>query len=65
LHCLGNVNLDFLEKRELIQTFGDRFSRHLGEVLSVAIATDGKTLISSSADKTVKFWEISTGKELY
>jgi WD40 repeat protein len=41
------IKLWDLEKRELILTFGDRFSRHLGEVLSVAIAPDGKTLISN------------------
>ncbi|OKH23270.1 hypothetical protein NIES593_10575 [Hydrococcus rivularis NIES-593] len=33
--------------------------------MSVAISPDGKTLVSSSADKTVKIWQLSTGKELY
>lgn len=59
------IKLWDLEKRKLIQTFGDRFTRHLREVLSVAISPDGKILISSSADKTVKFWDIYSGKELY
>ena len=59
------IKLWNLEKRELIKTFGDRFTRHLKEVLSLAISPDGKTLISTSADKTVKFWDIFSGKELY
>jgi WD40 repeat protein len=33
-------------------------------VYAVAISPDGKTLVSASADKTVKLWEVATGKEL-
>ncbi|TWH43510.1 AAA-like domain-containing protein [Dulcicalothrix desertica] len=35
---------------------------HTGEVYSVAISADGKTLASAGADKTIKLWNISTGK---
>ena len=35
-----------------------------GEVTSVAIGPNGQTLISGSADKTVKIWDLSTGKLL-
>ena len=31
---------------------------------SVAIAPDGRTALSGSADKTLKLWDLATGKEL-
>ncbi len=36
---------------------------HLDNVESVAISSDGKTLISGSKDHTIKIWELSSGKE--
>jgi len=35
---------------------------HDGWVLSVAYSPDGKTLASGSADKTIKLWDVATGK---
>ena len=34
-------------------------------VMSVAFSTDGRTLASGSQDKTIKLWDVSTGKELH
>ena len=31
---------------------------------SVAIAPDGRTALSGSYDKTLKLWDLATGKEL-
>jgi WD40 repeat protein len=36
---------------------------HTGPVSSVAFCPDGKTLASASVDKTIKLWEVLTGKE--
>ncbi|MFM6515812.1 MAG: WD40 repeat domain-containing protein, partial [Microcystis panniformis] len=37
---------------------------HSGVVLSVAYSPDGRYLASGSQDKTIKIWEVATGKEL-
>lgn len=38
--------------------------RHSGKVTCTALLPDGKTMISGSSDKTIKCWELSTGKEI-
>ena len=40
------------------------YRQHESPVNSVAWSPDGKTLVSGSADKTVKLWEAATGKLL-
>ena len=37
---------------------------HSGEVLSVAIAPDGKTALSGSDDKTLRLWDLASGREI-
>jgi WD40 repeat protein len=36
---------------------------HTDREWSVAFSPDGKTLASTSADQTVKLWEVATGKK--
>lgn len=38
-------------------------SGHAGAVLALAFSSDGRTLFSSSLDKTVRLWEVATGRE--
>src|SRR5438270_11171236 len=35
---------------------------HRGSVIAVVFSPDGKELVSSSRDKTIKFWDPGTGK---
>ncbi|MBE9017464.1 serine/threonine protein kinase, partial [Chroococcidiopsidales cyanobacterium LEGE 13417] len=37
---------------------------HTNAVWAVAIARDGRTLVSGSGDKTIKFWDLSSGELL-
>jgi AAA ATPase domain/WD domain, G-beta repeat len=43
----------------------NRFLGHEDSVTSVSISPDGKTLASSSSDKTIKLWDLATGKEIH
>src|SRR5262245_43185036 len=36
---------------------------HTNNVVGIAFTPDGKTLVSSSLDKTIRFWDVSTGKQ--
>jgi WD40 repeat protein len=41
------------------------FFGHSSYVTTVAVAPDGKKIISGSCDKTIKVWDIDTGRELH
>jgi WD40 repeat protein len=38
-------------------------SKHEGAVLSLAVTPDGATLLSGSADRTIRCWDARTGAE--
>jgi len=40
------------------------FTEHKGHVTSVAISRDGNYAVSGSGDKSIKIWELKTGKVL-
>jgi WD40 repeat protein len=42
--------------------FGEGPEKHTGSIFSVAWSPDGKRVLSSSADMTVKLWDVSTQK---
>jgi WD40 repeat protein len=48
----------------LAYTLGGWLKGHLDVVYCVAISPDGKTLISSSKDKTIRLWKIDSGEEI-
>jgi WD40 repeat protein len=56
----GTVRLWDVESRREIR----EFPGHRLEVSAVAFSPDGKRLVSSSFDKTVRVWEVTSGKEL-
>jgi WD40 repeat protein len=68
---LLNITNSLLENhlnKELIENFENfRFSSalgHGGDVNSVVITQNEKFLVSGSSDKTIKLWELSSGKEV-
>jgi dipeptidyl aminopeptidase/acylaminoacyl peptidase len=49
--------------KELCQCKGHPSGHNPGWVYALAFSPDGKTLFSGSEDRTVRLWEIATGKE--
>src|SRR5262249_3148131 len=42
-----------------------QFKGHQAKVICFAIAPDGQTVATGSADKTVRLWSLATGEELH
>lgn len=49
------------ESSELVRTL----SGHTNAVVNVALSADGMLAVSASEDKTLKVWDVQTGRELY
>ncbi len=56
----AGIRLDDLPHPALIRTL----SGHSAEVLGCAISPNGQFIVSASADRTLKVWEVATGQEL-
>jgi WD40 repeat protein len=55
-------NLNFLDYENI--SIAHNLNGHSSYVNTLAISPDGQILVSGSADKTIKIWNLSTGKEL-
>jgi NB-ARC domain/WD domain, G-beta repeat len=50
-----------LENRQILKTF----EGHLGQVYGLAIAPDDHQVISASADRTVRVWDLESGRTVH
>jgi len=57
------IRLFDIVKGKNIKTVSD-FSGHTDKILSLAFSPDGKMLVSGSDDKSVRLWDVATGKEI-
>jgi WD40 repeat protein len=55
-------NLNFLDYENI--SIAHNLNGHSSYVNTLAISPDGQTLVSGSADKTIKIWNLSTGQEI-
>ena len=66
LSCSRQKTLGAAEAYERANSYAEKeratLKGHTGRVLSVAYCPDGKTLASGSNDKTIKLWDVATGK---
>src|SRR3954452_12808884 len=59
--CLGLLPVSSLSAQE--PKLRATFKGHTAAVTCVAVSPDGKTLASASSDKTIKLWDVATGKQ--
>jgi WD40 repeat protein len=59
---LWNVGTQSAARAEEVSPPARQLKGHAGSVLCVEFTHDGKTLISSSRDSTIKLWDVATGE---
>jgi hypothetical protein len=42
-----------------------RFEGHKGNIIGLALSQDGRRLLTGGEDKTIRYWDLSSGKELH
>ena len=60
--CRSITGFDMLGCLESCGPLMQRFGGHTDTVTALALAPDGRRLLSGSKDKTVRLWEISPAK---
>lgn len=58
----GGMDIQIVDAATLAPKF--TLKGHTGKVTAIAIAMDGKKLVSASEDKTVRVWDLLEGKEV-
>ncbi|MDD5058981.1 MAG: caspase family protein [Sideroxydans sp.] len=59
---VGMLNGAMAADEEMVKIFVQL--GHRGDVASVALSPDGRTLVSGSGDSTLKLWDVASGREI-
>ncbi|RUR83519.1 WD40 repeat domain-containing protein [Chlorogloeopsis fritschii PCC 9212] len=61
LYAIANLKI---KRQENYAYLSHTLSGHIGKITSLAISPDGQIIVSGSADKTIKLWDLNTGKSI-
>ncbi|MFQ4145367.1 WD40 repeat domain-containing protein [Chlorogloeopsis sp. ULAP02] len=61
LYAIANLKI---KRQENYAYLSHTLNGHIGKITSLAISPDGQILVSGSADKTIKVWDLNTGKSI-
>jgi len=65
IFCIAIVWLLFVATAQVAEVPFVELKGHTDMVMSVAFSPDGKKIVTGSVDKTVRIWDVATGKELH